>query len=230
MSYSILLVEDEPQILRVVKAYLEAAEYNVTAVTNGKDALSLATTQSFDLIILDLMLPELSGEEICQRIRHQSDVPIIMLTAKGGEDERIVGLQLGADDYVVKPFSPRELVARVQALMRRTAKATGIMAEILRFDGGRLEIDLAAKEVRVGSCLIQLTPTEFKLLETMARAPGRTFTRSQLVDLALGYDFSGYDDTIYAHIKNLRKKIESDPSHPRYIQTVYGLGYRFTKE
>lgn len=230
MSYSVLLVEDEPQILRVVKAYLEAAEYDVTAVSSGKRALELATTQSFDLIILDLMLPEVSGEEICQRVRHQSNVPIIMLTAKGGEDERIEGLELGADDYIVKPFSPRELVARVKALMRRTKESNGVMADILRFDNGRLEIDLSAKQVRIQGETVQLTPTEFRLLELMAKAPGRIFTRTQLVDLALGYDFSGYDDTIYAHIKNLRKKIEPDPSHPRYIQTVYGLGYRFTKD
>ena len=229
MKASILLVEDEPQICRVVKAYLEQADYTVTTANNGKDALRLATGESFDLIILDLMLPGISGEEICQRVRHQSDVPIIMLTAKSGEEQRIVGLELGADDYIVKPFSPRELVARVKALLRRTSgNTTGVMAEILRFDQGRLEIHLGAKEVRVDGEVVKLTPTEFKLLEVMARQPGHTFSRSQLVDLALGYDFSGYDDTIYAHIKNLRRKIEPDPSNPKYIETVYGLGYRVT--
>lgn len=219
----ILVVEDEKKIAEIVKAYLEKEEFRVTIAERGDKALSLLK-EGFALIILDLMLPDMAGEDICSSIRKDFDVPIIMLTAKSGEDDRIRGLGIGADDYVVKPFSPRELVARVKALLRRVKGPK----DVLSFNGSDLVMDSTRFEVRKKSSPVVLTPTEFKLLQCLAEHPGQVFTRLQLVNVILGYDFEGYDRTIDAHVKNIRHKIEDNQRKPSYLQTVYGIGYKFT--
>ncbi|HDO36157.1 MAG TPA: response regulator transcription factor [Nitrospirae bacterium] len=221
-NMKILIVEDEQKIADIVKAYLEKEGFTIFTAENGRRAIELLK-EGFGLIILDLMLPDISGEEICSTIRNDSDIPIIMLTAKSEEDERIKGLGLGADDYVVKPFSPRELVARVKALLRRTKG----QKKAYSFNGSDLTIDASSLEVYKGGALVVLTPTEFKLLQCLAERPGQVFTRLQLVNTILGYDFEGYDRTIDAHIKNIRQKIEDSPRNPAYIKTVYGVGYKF---
>lgn len=223
----ILVVDDEPQILRVVAAYLDKEGFTVHTAVSGEDALDKFRRRPYDVVVLDLMLPGISGERVCQDLRKVSDVPVIMLTAKGSEEERIRGLDIGADDYLVKPFSPRELVARVRALLRRSGRERAVLAEVLELDQGRVVMDLARRAATRAGRPLELTPTEFDLLAVLAGSPGRVFPRRQLVDLVLGYDYEGFDDTIYAHIKNLRKKIEDDPAKPRLIQTVYGVGYRF---
>jgi DNA-binding response OmpR family regulator len=219
---SILIVEDENKISDIVRAYLEKEGFNVTVADRGEKAIS-ALKNGFNLIILDLMLPDMDGEDICRTIRQDSDVPIIMMTAKIEEDERIKGLGMGADDYVVKPFSPRELVARVKALLRRS----GGVKEVASFNSGGLVIDSNFFEIRRNGLSIALTSTEFKILQCIATRPGQVFTRLQLVNVILGYDFEGYDRTIDAHIKNIRHKIEDDRMTPTYIQTIYGIGYKF---
>ena len=221
-NMKILIVEDEQKIADIVKAYLEKEGFTIFTAENGRRAIELLK-EGFGLIILDLMLPDISGEEICSTIRNDSDIPIIMLTAKSEEDDRIKGLGLGADDYVVKPFSPRELVARVKALLRRTKG----QKKAYSFNGSDLTIDASSLEVYKGGALVVLTPTEFKLLQCLAERPGQVFTRLQLVNTILGYDFEGYDRTIDAHIKNIRQKIEDSPRNPAYIKTVYGVGYKF---
>ena len=218
----ILVVEDESKIAEIVRAYLAKEGFTITVAETGHKAISLLKN-GFDLIILDLMLPDMDGEDICATIRNDSNVPIIMLTAKSEEDDRIKGLGLGADDYVVKPFSPRELVARVKALLRRT----GGTSAILGFNKGDLVIDSLRFEVSKKGTQVVLTPTEFKLLQCIASHPGQVFTRLQLVNVILGYDFEGYDRTIDAHIKNIRHKIEDIQRDPSYIKTVYGVGYKF---
>lgn len=218
----VLVVEDEPKIAEIVKAYLEKDGFDVTVADTGEKAVSLLK-EGFDLIILDLMLPDMDGEDICKTIRQDSDLPVIMLTAKSDEEDRIAGLGLGADDYVVKPFSPRELVARVKALLRRV-KGT---KDIKSFNDEDLVIDSLRFEIRKKGSEVVLTPTEFKLLQCLSDRPGQVFSRLQLVNVILGYDFEGYDRTIDAHIKNIRHKIEDDQRNPSYIKTVYGIGYRF---
>jgi DNA-binding response OmpR family regulator len=218
----ILVVEDETKIAEIVKAYLEKDGFTVVTAQTGEKAMSMLK-EGFDLIILDLMLPDMDGEDICKAIRQDSDVPIIMLTAKSEEEDRITGLGIGADDYVVKPFSPRELVARVKALLRRV-KGT---REITSFNKGDLVIDSSRFEMIKKGSQVVLTPTEFKLLQCISNHPGQVFTRLQLVNVILGYDFEGYDRTIDAHIKNIRHKIEDDQRNPSYIKTVYGVGYKF---
>ncbi len=222
MTTKILLVEDEKKIADIVVAYLEKEGYEVRHVDNGSEALELLRN-GFDLIILDLMLPDISGEEICELVRKDSDIPIIMLTAKSEEEHRIKGLNIGADDYVVKPFSPRELVARVQALLRRTRP----VKKRLSFNKGMLVIDNESLEVFSNGNPVTLTPTEFKLLQTLAERPGQVFSRAQLVNIILGYNFEGYDRTIDAHVKNIRQKIGEDNRNPTFIKTVYGVGYKF---
>jgi two-component system alkaline phosphatase synthesis response regulator PhoP len=222
MRGRILVVEDETKIAELVKAYLEKEGFEVTVAMTGQQAVSILKNQ-FDLIILDLMLPDMDGEDICRSIRKDSDIPIIMLTAKSEEEDRIKGLGIGADDYVVKPFSPRELVARAKALLRRT-KGT---KQSVSFNKGDLVIDSLRFEIKKDGAPVVLTPTEFKLLQCLAEHPGQIFSRLQLVNIILGYDFEGYDRTIDAHIKNIRHKIEEDPRDPSYIKTVYGVGYRF---
>jgi len=218
----ILIVEDEKKIAEITRAYLEREGYAVAHAEDGESAIKLLK-EGFDLVLLDLMLPDIQGEELCEMIRKDSDVPIIMVTAKSDEDERVKGLGLGADDYVVKPFSPKELVARVNAHLRRTRKPTPVMS----FNGGALLINVKNHEVLRQQTPVTLTPTEFKILLLLAERPEAVMTRSQLVNVVLGYDFEGYERTIDAHVKNLRQKIEDDPKEPAYVKTVYGLGYKF---
>ena len=221
----ILLVEDEKSIRDVVAAYLEREGYWVTAAADGEAAVEQFDQHQFDLVVLDLMLPKLSGEEVCRHIRDGSDVPIIMLTAKGEEEDRIAGLELGADDYLVKPFSPRELVARVRALLRRAHVTEEPQRDRLVY--GDLEIDVSGHKAFLGGQELDLTASEFKLLTTLARYPGRVYSRMELVEKVLGYDFEGYERTIDSHVKNLRAKLDDDPRDPTFIYTVHGVGYRF---
>lgn len=221
----ILLVEDEKNIRDAVAAYLERAGYWVTPAADGQEAVDAFSLHQFDLVILDLMLPRLPGEKVCRIIRDTSDVPIIMLTAKGEVEDRIVGLELGADDYLIKPFSPRELVARVRALLRRAHIDSEPQREVLDFGG--LTIDLNGHKVLVNDEEVDLTASEFKLLTTLSCYPGRVYSRMELVEKVLGYDFEGYERTIDSHVKNLRAKIGDDPRNPRWIYTVHGVGYRF---
>ncbi len=221
----ILLVEDEKNIREAVTAYLERAGYAVVAAEDGAVALEEFAKGDIDLIVLDLMLPKVPGERVCSTVRETSDVPIIMLTAKGEIEDRIAGLELGADDYLVKPFSPRELVARVKALLRRAAPDHEGMREVMEF--GDLTIDLAGHKVLVDGNEVGLTASEFKLLTTLARFPGRVYSRMELVEKVLGYDFEGYERTIDSHVKNLRAKLGDNPREPKWLHTVHGVGYRF---
>ncbi|MDI6716098.1 MAG: response regulator transcription factor [Actinomycetota bacterium] len=220
---TILVVDDEKQIVEVLSAYLEREGYRVITAYDGQSALDTAFKENPDLILLDLMLPELNGFDVCRIIRQSSSVPIIMLTARDDEMDKVLGLEVGADDYVTKPFSPREVLARVRAVLRR---ASNEPANQERLVVGELEIDLAKHGVKKAGLPISLTPTEFKILEAMAKNPGRVFTRLQLIDYVQGYSFEGYERTIDAHIKNLRQKIEDNPKNPNYIVTVFGVGYR----
>ena len=221
----ILLVEDEKSIRSAVTAYLEREGYWVTPAEDGQVALNEFEKHKFDVVVLDLMLPKVPGEEVCRQIRNTSDVPIIMLTAKGEEQDRIAGLELGADDYLVKPFSPRELVARVRALLRRAHVESEPQRDRLEF--GDLEVDVIGHKAFLRGNELDLTASEFKLLTTLARYPGRVYSRMELVEKVLGYDFEGYERTIDSHVKNLRAKLEDDPRDPTYIYTIHGVGYRF---
>lgn len=223
----ILVVEDEKKIAKVIAAYLEREGYDVITTASGTQALRMAESENPDMVVLDLMLPDLSGEEVCAELRRRSDVPIIMVTARTTEDERVHGLTIGADDYLTKPFSPKELVARVKTILRRTHSDTEFLAEKISFGEGRLALDVARHEVRIDGEPVSLTPHEFKLLLTMARHPGRVYSRYELINKVQGYDFEGYERTIDAHVKNLRQKIEVDPKNPQYILTVFGVGYKF---
>lgn len=225
----ILAIDDEEKILDVIKAYLEKEGYTVLTETNGANALNTFKTVNPDLVILDLMLPGMSGEEICRKIRALSKVPILMLTAKVSEDDKVYGFTIGADDYLTKPFSPRELTMRVKAILRR-AKDDLPLNDIFTFNDGDLVIDTRSYEVKKKGRIVNLTPNEYKLLTVMAQNPNKVFTRSELIEKAFGYDFDGFDRTIDAHIKNLRQKIEDDPKNPTYIKTVYGTGYKFGEE
>ena len=218
----ILIVDDEPKIVRLVADYLDAAGFAVTIAGSGDEALMRVRTESPDLVVLDLGLPGLDGLDVTRRLRRDGEVPIIMLTARDDETDRIIGLELGADDYVTKPFSPRELVARVRAVLRRHAGASH--AETLR--AGALELDVPRMRLAREGEPIDLTATEFALLAAMARHPGRVFTRSQLLDAIHGVAFESYERAIDAHVKNLRRKIEPVPHDPRHLLTVYGVGYR----
>jgi DNA-binding response OmpR family regulator len=222
---TILVVEDEMKIARLVRDYLEHAGFEVLVAGDGGSALSTARGRRPDLIVLDLGLPERDGLDVAREIRRTSNVPIVMLTARGDEADRVAGLELGADDYVVKPFSPKELVARVRAVLRRTDAAGGGGAEAIRVAG--LEVDVPRMRVSVAGRPAELTPTEFELLVTLARQPGRVFTRGQLLDAIHGVVVESYERAIDAHVKNIRRKIEPDPRHPRYVLTVRGVGYRF---
>ncbi len=221
----ILVVEDEKAIREAVGAYLEKEGYWVTPAEDGAIALDEFDKHKFDLVVLDLMLPKIPGEEVCRAMRNTSDVPIIMLTAKGELEDRVTGLELGADDYLVKPFSPRELVARVRALLRRANVGDEPQREHLDF--GDLAIDVASHKAFLAGQELDLTASEFKLLLTLARYPGRVYSRMELVEKVLGYDFEGYERTIDSHVKNLRAKLEDDPKEPTFIYTVHGVGYRF---
>jgi two-component system alkaline phosphatase synthesis response regulator PhoP len=223
----ILVVEDEMQIARTLRDYLEVAGFEVTAVGDGESALASARGWRPDLIVLDLGLPGMDGLDVARELRRASTIPIVMLTARGEESDRIVGLELGGDDYLVKPFSPKELVARVRAVLRRTSGA-GAGAEVLR--AADVEVDLTKMRVRVGDLPIDLTPTEFQLLATLVREPGRVFTRGQLLDALHGVTIDSYERAIDAHVKNVRRKIEPEVGRPRYLLTVHGVGYRFADE
>lgn len=223
----ILVVDDAPDIVRLTRDYLQHAGFEVLTASDGPSALRLARTRHPDLIVLDLGLPGLDGLDVTRALRRDSSVPIIMLTARAEESDTLVGLELGADDYVTKPFSPKELVARVRAVLRRAEAAT-IGAEHLRVMD--LELDVGRMLVSVDSRRVDLTPTEFALVTTMARQPGRVFTRSQLLDAIHGVAFEAYERAIDAHVKNIRRKLEPDPTSPRYLLTVYGVGYRFADE
>ena len=220
----ILVVDDEKKIVDIVKAYLERDGYKVIVAYDGRLALQMARSESPDLIVLDLMLPEVSGWDVCRTLRTESNVPIIMLTALDDDSDKIVGLELGADDYVVKPFNPKELVSRVRAVLRR---AEGAAVKTKRIEIADLSIDLERHEVRRGERLVELTLTEFELLRVLAEAPGRVYSRMQLLDKVQGSAYEGYERTIDSHIKNLRKKVETDPEQPRYVITVRGVGYKF---
>jgi two-component system, OmpR family, alkaline phosphatase synthesis response regulator PhoP len=219
---SILVVDDEPKITQLVRDYLERAGFAVITASDGREALMRARTQQPDLVILDLGLPQLDGLDVTREIRRTASTPIIILTARDDESDTLVGLELGADDYVTKPFSPRELVARVRAVLRRQAGSTP--AELLR--AGDLVLDLPRMRVEVAGRPVTLTATEFQLLSALARQPGRVLTRSQLLDAIHGVAFESYERAIDAHVKNIRRKLEPDPRTPRHLLTVYGVGYR----
>jgi len=221
---TVLVVEDEIEIARVVRDYLRNAGFEVIVVGDGGSAVASVRSAKPDLLVLDLGLPGRDGLDVAREIRRWSNTPIVMLTARGDETDRIVGLEIGADDYVVKPFSPKELVARVRAVLRRTRTAAR-GDEIVR--AGDVEIDTAKMRVSVGGTQVDLTPIEFQLLATLAREPGRVFTRSQLLDAVHGVAIESYERAIDAHVKNIRRKIEPTPGSPRYVVTVHGVGYRF---
>ena len=223
---TILVVEDEPSIAQIASDYLRHGGFGVITASNGVDALAQARTQRPDLIVLDLGLPRLDGLDVARTLRREGDVPIIMLTARIDEADRLAGLELGADDYVTKPFSPRELVARVRSVLRRVDAAGG-GGDVLR--RGDLVIDHARMQVSRGGTLIDLTPTEFQIVAALARKPGRILTRAQLLDAVRGDDAEAFDRAIDTHIKNIRRKIEPDSRKPRYILTVYGMGYKFAE-
>lgn len=221
---TILVVEDEPELARVVKSYLEQAGMSVRLETRGDSGLRAWQQTQPDLVLLDLNLPGMDGLDVAREIRRKGDTPIIMVTARAEEYDRLIGLELGADDYIVKPYSPREVVARVRAVLRRAGKTPAASQRIVE---GDLEIDLEGHSVQCGGAPVDLTPTEFNLLAVMAAQPGRAFTRLQLLEAAQGQAYEGYERTIDAHIKNLRAKLEGGP---RRIETVFGVGYRFHKE
>jgi len=223
---TILIVEDELKLVEILKANFEHQSFNVVTTQDGISAIELARDLPISLVLLDLMIPKLSGEQVCQTIRQFSRVPIIMLTARSTEENIIDGLKLGADDYITKPFSLKELNARVDSVLRRSETSILPLFQSMKFDGG-LEIDLNKKSVTKSNNDIHLTPNEFRLLSVLIHHPNRVFTRIELVDYAFGSDFDGYDRTIDTHIKNIRNKIEDNPKKPIYIQTVFGLGYRF---
>jgi DNA-binding response OmpR family regulator len=227
MTQTILVVDDEPQIVRLLRAYLEEASFRVVIASDGEQALYVARHEKPDLVVLDLLMPRMDGLEFTRRIRRERDVPIIMLTARAEETDRIVGLELGADDYVTKPFSPREVIARVRAVLRR-AQAPPEPPSVLRT--GPLIMDRATHTVTVSGQPVNLTPTEFGILESLMTTPGRVFRRDELLETVQGVAFEAYERTVDAHIKNMRRKIEPDPAHPRYVLTVRGIGYRINPE
>lgn len=226
----VLIVEDDTKLARIVKAYLEGADFRTVHASTVCEALQKAETELPLAVILDLGLPDGSGEELCQSLKELGDFPVIMLTAKSSEDERIAGFALGADDYMVKPASPRELVCRLKAVLKRYAAGSSSVDNISSFNGGELILNSVRHQITLDGHPLSVTPTEFKLLQVLATSPGRTFTRDELVSRALGYQFEGYDRSIDAHIKNIRHKIEKDPRSPEYLKTVYGVGYLFAGE
>jgi DNA-binding response OmpR family regulator len=223
---TVMVVDDEPKIVQLARDYLEHAGFAVVVAHDGKAALAAARAHKPDLVILDLGLPELDGLDVARTLRAESNVPIVMLTGRSEESDKLVGLEIGADDYVTKPFSPKELVARVRAVLRRTERPRSD-AEILRV--GEVTLDIPRMRTTVADRAVDLTPTEFQLVATMAREPGRVFTRGQLLDAVHGVAFESYERAIDAHVKNIRHKLEPDPASPRYLLTVYGVGYRFAE-
>lgn len=231
-SFNILVVEDEKNILDVIIAYLTKENFKVLSAMDGEKALEIFSNEKIHLIILDLMIPKISGEEVCAKIRNTSDVPIIMLTAKVDEDSRIEGLSIGADDYVLKPFSPRELISRVKALLRRSYRTDSSkpLAEKISLDNGRIVVELEKMLVKKDNQIIDLTANEFKVLAALMKNSGLVLSREQLIEIAFGYDYEGFDRTIDTHIKNIRQKLEDNPKTPAYILTVYGVGYKLNSD
>jgi len=227
MPKKVLVVDDDVKTVELVKLYLNRDGYKVLTAYEGDEALRVARESHPDLIVLDLMLPGINGLDICRTLRRESDVPIIMLTARSTEDDKLAGLGIGADDYVTKPFSPKELAARVRAVLRRLPDET-LQRGPAEIRNGELLLNLVTHEANLGGRLLQLTPVEFKLLGVFAREPGRTFSRAQLIEKVFGYDFDGFDRTIDVHILNLRRKLEPDSNRSKYIMTVYGAGYKFS--
>jgi len=223
---TILVVEDEPKILRIVCDYLDRAGFRSVEAVDGRAALQLAQRDRPDLVVLDLGLPDMDGLDVIRRLRERSRVPVVVLTARGEESDRLVGLELGADDYVVKPFSPKEVVARVRAVLRRTERAAE-PGRVVR--AGDVTVDLDRMSVTAGERAVELTRTEIQLLATLARQPGRVLTRAQLLDAIHGVEVDSYERAIDAHVKNIRRKLESDPRRPRYLLTVHAVGYRFAE-
>ncbi len=224
----ILVVDDEPQITQLARAYLEQGGFAVVTAKDGPGALAAFRAEKPDLLVLDLGLPNLDGLDVTRNIRKDSNIPIVMLTARGEESDKLVGLELGADDYIVKPFSPKELVARVRAVLRRSETVATTNAEVIR--AGDLTLDIARMRATVGDQAIDLTATEFQLLTALAQQPGRIFTRAQLLDAVRGVAIESYERAIDAHIKNIRRKLEPNPRQPKYVLTVYGVGYKFNDE
>jgi len=227
MAQTILVVDDEPEIVRLVRAYLEEAGFRVVTASDGQEALYVARHEKPDLVVLDVLMPRMDGLEFTRRIRSERNIPIVMLTARAEEADRIIGLELGADDYVTKPFSPREVVARVRAVLRR-AQALPESPQALH--AGPLTLDRATHTVTASGQPVDLTPTEFGILETLMITPGRVFTRAELLEAVQGIAFEAYERTVDVHVKNLRRKLEPDPAHPRYVLTVRGVGYRLNPE
>jgi DNA-binding response OmpR family regulator len=225
LQRSVLIVDDEPAIVDVLGTYLRDEGFRVHTAYDGEEALKAALRERPDIILLDLSLPKMSGVEVFRELRRASDVPVIMVTSRVNEVDRVVGLELGADDYIGKPFSPREVVARVKTVLRRTTHRAPSAANVQRF--GQIELDRAGHEVRRGGDVVNVTPMEFRILDTLSGSPGRTFTRAQLLDAVATDGLDVYDRTLDRHIANLRQKIEHDPSHPKHIVTVYGVGYKF---
>jgi DNA-binding response OmpR family regulator len=227
MNRKILVVDDDKKTAELIKLYLERDGYRVFLAHDGLGALELGRTKQPDLIVLDLMLPSVDGLDVCRLLRAESKLPIIMLTARTTEDDKLLGLDVGADDYVTKPFSPRELVARVRAVLRRAASGETVPLELTFKE---MHLDLGRHEVRVRGVPVHLTPKEFNILATLASQPGRAFSRLDLLEKVFGFDYEGLERTLDVHVMNLRRKIEPDPSQPTYILTVYGLGYKFAEE
>ena len=223
---TVMVVDDEPKIVQLARDYLEHAGFSVIVAHDGKAALAAARTHKPDLVVLDLGLPELDGLDVARTLRAESNVPIVMLTGRSEESDKLVGLEIGPDDYVTKPFSPKELVARVRAVLRRLERPRS-ETEIVRV--GDVILDIPRMRTTVADRVVDLTPTEFQLVATMAREPGRVFTRAQLLDAVHGVAFESYERAIDAHVKNVRHKLEPDPARPRYLLTVYGVGYRFAE-
>ncbi|MDR0746858.1 MAG: response regulator transcription factor [Helicobacteraceae bacterium] len=224
---NILAVDDEPKILEAVSSFLESKGYAVFTAENGNEALKTLRGRAISLIILDLMLPDISGEELCRQIRRESRVPIVMLTAKSAEENLLEGLQIGADDYVVKPFGLKELHARVEAVLRRADGDVSALSAKSVFNGGDLIVDFENEAVFKRSAQVALTPSEMKILFTLVKSPNRVFSRAELIDRVFGDDFDAFDRAIDSHIKNIRRKIEDNPKTPLYIATIHGMGYRF---
>jgi len=223
----VLIIDDQVKIVHWLEAFLKQANFEVLSAFDGKTGLQIARSEQPDVIILDLMLPDMDGLDVCRALRQRSDVFIIMLTARVEEADRLIGLELGADDYVTKPFSPREVVARIRALLRRATGSLTTQSRVITC--GPLALDPARRACTLNGEPVSLTPTEFSILETMMGQPGIPFTRERLITEALGYDYAGYERTVDVHIRNLRRKIELNPQEPRFILTVFGVGYRFTE-
>jgi DNA-binding response OmpR family regulator len=228
MSRKILVVDDDRKTVDLLRLYLERDGYQVLAAHDGRHALDLARQRRPDLVVLDLMLPTVEGLDVCRILRAESRTPIIMLTAKTTEEDKLLGLDLGADDYITKPFSPREVVARVRVVLRRAGAEHAPGPAAVRFRG--LTVDFVGHEARLRGELLRLTPKEFRLLETLIKQPGRAWSRLDLLEQVFGFDYEGLERTVDVHVMNLRKKIEHDPARPEYIQTVYGVGYKFAED